>query len=270
LAKIAGWNNEPPGNAVSYVYGGDLLGNVWRFDINDTTTATIGTGKAIKFATLFSDTAGTSPQPITTTPVLGKISGSRVIFIGTGKYLEVGDLTTTQKQTEYAIKDDNSGATFVNPRSQTSLMVNQTLTTNVANGTRTVATTAPVNFYTGRGWFVDFPESGERVNIDSQLVQGVLLVPSIVPSNTACSPGGHGWLNFFDYRTGGAVSSTGIVSAKYDSTIVGVNVLYIDGLPVVGVVTSSNPTPVKDDNVTFPTSAASFSGTRTLWRELIQ
>ncbi len=271
LAKIAGWNNEPPGNAVSYVYGGDLLGNVWRFDPNDTTTsATIGTGAVMKFATLFSDVAGASPQPIMTTPVLGKIAGSRVIFIGTGKYLEVGDLTTTQTQTEYAIRDDNTGATFVNPRSQTTLMVNQTLTTNSTNGTRSVATTAPVNFFTQRGWFVDFPESGERVNIDSQLVQGVLIAPTIVPSNTACSPGGHGWLNFLDYKTGGAVTASGLVSTKYDSTIVGVNILYIDGNPVVETVTSTDPTPHIDPDVDFPPSAGNFTGKRTLWRELIQ
>jgi type IV pilus assembly protein PilY1 len=272
LAKIAGFNNEPPGNAVSYVYGGDLQGDVWRFDINDTTTtADFGTGAAFKFATLFSDNAASNPQPITTTPVLGKIAGNRVVFIGTGKYLEVGDLTTTQTQTEYAIKDDNSGVTFVNPRSQTTLMVNQTMTTNVANGTRSVTNATPApNFNTGRGWFVDFPESGERVNIDSQLVLGVLIVPTIVPSNTACSPGGHGWLNFLDYKTGGAVTSSGLVSAKYDSTIVGVNVLYIDGAPVVEVVTSTDPTPNKDNDVTFPPTAGSFTGKRTLWRELIQ
>ncbi len=269
LAKIVGWNEESPGNSVRYVFGGDLLGNVWKFDISSTATAAIGTGDKVKFATLFS--ASGTAQPIMTTPVLGKIGGNRIVFIGTGKYLETGDLTTTQQQTQYAIKDDNSGTTFVNPRSQTTLMVQQTMTTDVANGTRSVtaATTAP-NFNTGRGWFVDLPDTGERVNIDSQLVQGVLLVPSIVPSNTACAPGGTGWLNFLDYKTGAAVTSSSIVSVKYDSTIVGVNVLYIDGEPVVEVVTSTNPTPKTDKDVTFPPNAGSFTGKRTLWRELIQ
>jgi type IV pilus assembly protein PilY1 len=273
LAKIAGWNEEPPGNSVRYVYGGDLKGNVWKFDISSATVAVIGTGSALKFATLFSTTTGAAgdEQPIMTTPVLGKISGSRVVFIGTGKYLETGDLITTQKQTQYAIRDDNSGVTFVNPRNQGTLMVQQTMSTNTSTGTRSVtpATTAP-NFYTGRGWFVDLPDTGERVNIDSQLAQGVLLAPSIVPSNTACAPGGTGWLNFFDYKTGAAVTASGIVSAKYDSTIVGVNVIYIDGEPVVEVVTSTNPTPKKDDDVTFPPTAGNFSGKRTLWRELMQ
>jgi type IV pilus assembly protein PilY1 len=146
------------------------------------------------------------------------------------------------------------------------------MTTNAAAGTRSVTTPAnpPPNFTTGRGWFVDLPDPGERVNIDSQLVLGVLLVPSIVPSNTACSPGGYGWLNFLDFKTGAAVTSSNVVSAKYDSTIVGVNVLYIDGEPVVEVVTSTNPTPKADNDVTFLPTAGNFTGKRTLWRELIQ
>ena len=274
LAKVAGYNNEPQGNSVGYIYGGDLQGNVWRFNINGTTTANIGTGDALKFATLFSTTAGTAgtEQPITTTPVLGKIAGSRVIFIGTGKYLEIADLSTTQQQTQYAIKDDDSGATFVNPRSQTTLMVQRSMTTNAAAGTRSIATGTLPNFNTGRGWFVDFPVAsvGERVNIDSSLVQGVLLVPSIVPSNTACSPGGSGWLNFLDYKTGGAVTSSSVVAVKYDSTIVGVNVFYINGNPKVAVVTDKNPTPSIDDDVLFPANAGSFTGKRSLWRELVQ
>jgi type IV pilus assembly protein PilY1 len=284
LAKIAGWNEEPPGNSARYAYGGDLHGNVWKFDISSTATAAIGTGSSVKLAKLYSDSSVTtdsaSPttteiaarQPIMTTPVLGKVAGNRVVYIGTGKYLETGDLTTTQRQTQYAIKDDNSGITFVNPRRQTTLMVQQTMTTNAANGTRSVtpATIAP-NFVTGRGWFVDLPDTGERINIDSQLVQGVLLVPSIVPSNTACSPGGTSWLNLLDYKTGAAATSSGIVSKKYDSTIVGVNVIYIDGEPVVEVVTSTNPTPEPcKENCSIPPAAGSFTGKRTLWRELIQ
>ncbi|MDO8207645.1 MAG: PilC/PilY family type IV pilus protein [Gallionella sp.] len=272
LAKITGWNDEPAGNKVGYVYGGDLLGNIWRFDVNSIVDATvadgeIGTGDVMKFATLFSDAAGTSPQPITTAPVLGKIADKRVVFIGTGKYLETGDLTTTQVQTQYAIKDDNAVSTLVNPRNT---LVQQTLSNN-PDGTATRLTSGnAVNFYTGRGWYVDLPDSGERVNIDSTLVQGTLLVSSIVPSNTVCSPGGYGWLNFFDYKTGGAINTaTGLASLKYDATIVGINVLYVQGQPKVGVVTSTNPTPQLNEDVGFAATATGFSGKRVIWRELI-
>jgi type IV pilus assembly protein PilY1 len=270
LAKIAAWNNEPAGNQAGYVYGGDLMGNVWRFDINSTVAATIGTGDVMKFATLFSDTAGTQPQPITTTPVLGLVAGKRVIFVGTGQYLGPNDLNTTQLQTQYAIKDDNATATLVNPRKT---LVKQTITS--AGSSRTVSNNL-VNFYTGNGWYVDFPDGGtstvgsERVNIDSKLVQGTLLVPTIVPSNTDCSPGGYGWLNFFNFQTGSSVNTTtSLVSTKYDATIVGINVIYIDAQPKVGVVTSNNPTPTLDTTVLFSAGVPSFAGKRVIWRELI-
>jgi type IV pilus assembly protein PilY1 len=127
-----------------------------------------------------------------------------------------------------------------------------------------------VDFSIQRGWFVDFPDTRERVNIDARLVLGTLIVATIVPSSTSCSPGGSGWLNFFDYRTGAAVNVlTGLTSVKYDSTIVGINVLFIEGKPVVEVVTSTNPTPEKDPNVQFAAVAAGFTGKRVLWRELI-
>jgi type IV pilus assembly protein PilY1 len=275
LAKISGYNAEPSGNRASYVYGGDLLGNLWRFDINSSTTAVTGTGSALKLATLFSDAGGSSPQPIMTTPVLGSILGKRVVFIGTGKYLEVPDLSTTQKQTQYAIKDDDATTTLVNPRTT---LVQQFLIANpdgtatrlsAASATATGTGMNPVDFGSGRGWFVDLPDSRERVNIDAKLVLGTLLVPSIVPSATECSPGGTGWLNFFDYRTGGSVTASGVASNKYDSPIVGTNVLFIDGEPVVEVVTANEPTPKPDDTVDFKKSLTGFSGKRMLWRELI-
>ncbi|MBU1214282.1 MAG: PQQ-binding-like beta-propeller repeat protein [Gammaproteobacteria bacterium] len=268
LAKIAAWNAEGMGNKASYVYGGDLLGNLWRFDINDTaTTATIGTGSVILFASLYSDVAGISPQPITTTPVLGQINDNRVVYIGTGKYLESSDLTTTQVQSQYAIMDDNTGLTLVNPRNS---LTPRTLSNDLGTATRTGSSESCTGF-TGRGWYVDFPDSKERVNIDSKLVQGTLLTPTIVPSNTVCSPGGYGWLNFFDYKTGCAVdTSTGLSAVKYDSTIVGVNIIYIGGEPVVSVVTSTNPTPEQPSTgVPFSPDSSHFAGKRMIWREWI-
>ncbi|MBU1689583.1 MAG: hypothetical protein KJ958_05005 [Gammaproteobacteria bacterium] len=272
LAKIAGWNDEPAGNKVGYIYGGDLLGNLWRFDINSAATAAIGTGSVMKLAELYSDTAATTPQPVTTTPILGKINDKRVVFIGTGKYLEVSDLTSTGIQTQYAIKDDNATTTLVNPRTT---LVQQTLTDN-PNGTATrITSNNAVDFSTGRGWYVDFPVSptgsgAERVNIDSKLVEGTLLVPTIVPSNTVCSPGGYGWLNYLDYLTGGAVdTSTNLASQKFDSTIVGINIIYISGVPKVEIVTSTNPTPELASGVPFKAVAPGFTGKRVIWRELI-
>jgi type IV pilus assembly protein PilY1 len=269
LAKIAAWNNDPAGNQTSYVYGGDLLGNVWRFDINSATAATIGTGSVMKFAEL-KDPLG-NPQPITSTPVLGTSNGKRIVMIATGKYLETTDLTSTQTQTLYAIKDDDVTSTLVNLREPT--LRKRTLTLSEETATRTGSGDAAgdtFSFATGLGWYVDFPDSGERNHIDSKLVQGVLLVATTVPSNTACSPGGYGWLNFMDYQTGTPINlSTTLVSTKFSSPIVGINVIYIQGKPLVEVVTSGNPTPTIDPSVEFKGAAPTFTGKRVTWRELI-
>lgn len=251
LSKISAFNTEPTGNKAGYVYGGDLEGNVWRFDIN--------TGTVFKFATLLASDA--SPQAITTTPVLGMINDKRYVFISTGKYLETGDLTSTQQHTMYSIKDDDATVTLTNARGS---LVQQTLSDNPDGTATRVSTNNTVNPYTARGCFVDFPEVGERANIDAKLIQGILIAPSIVPSNTACSPGGHGWLNYFDYATCGGTS------LRYDSTIVGINVIFIDGRPIVEVVTSTDPTPDIPSAQPPPDDSVEFAGKRTLWRELIQ
>lgn len=271
LAKIAGNNTETNGNLLGYVYGGDLLGNLWRFDINSTDTAAIGNGAVLKFATLYSDAAGAYPQPITTTPMLAKVSGSLVVYVGTGKYLEVSDLSNSQVQSLYAIKDNGSGATFVNPRASTSLMVKQTLTNNtdINNAdTRVVSSPIPVDFYVKRGWYVDFPVSGERINIDGILDAGVIIVPTTIPTSSACTPGGYSFNNFFDYKTGGPTSGA-IVSTRYDSLIVGLSRFFIDGKLVNQVVTSDGKIQ-NEKNLNPPVTSSEFSGKRMLWRELLQ
>jgi type IV pilus assembly protein PilY1 len=256
LARFNAYSDFAGTNQAGYVYGGDLLGNLWRFDINTAAAPLL-------FATL-KDSSGIA-QPITTAPTLGKVNGKRVIYVGTGKYLETADLTNTQQQTLYAIKDDDAITTLINPRTS---LVQQTITTSTS--TRT-GSSNPVDLSTGRGWYVNFPDTGERANIDFKLVQGTLLVPTIVPSNTICSPGGYGWLTYFNYENGNPTISSGNVSQKYSSTIVGMNVIYINGEPIVEIVTSSNPTP-EIPPVTVPfraTSTGSFTKKREIWRELI-
>ena len=127
-----------------------------------------------------------------------------------------------------------------------------------------------VNFASGRGWFIDFPDSGERQNVPAQMIFGTLLLPTTVPTNTVCSPGGYGWLNFLDYKTGASVAGN-VVATKTNAPIVGINVIYVKGEPVVNIVTADNPTP------TFPPvqpdfsggNASGFTNHRVIWRELI-
>lgn len=284
LAKIAAFAPDTEkDNTATFTYGGDLSGNVWRFDIN---AAAVAGTNPLKFATLFSDAAGSVPQPVTTRPELGLVNGKLVVFVGTGKYLEISDLTDTQLQTLYAIKDDGATTTLVNPRTT---LVQQTINAGTS-ATRKINTPQPVNFLTGNGWFVNFPDGAtaspaspsERQNVSSQLVAGTLLVPTTVPSNTICSPGGYGWLNFFDFKTGGPVTNSGssanVVSAKTNAPIVGINVLFVPDTsagaaagaekPVVSVVTADQPTPQLVPAVPFNPITSIFQQKRVIWREL--
>ena len=57
---------------------------------------------------------------------------------------------------------------------------------------------------------------------------------------------------------------------SYSSPIVGINVIFIDGSPIVLVTSSDQPTPQKPkENIAFGGSTAAFAGKRVLWRELI-
>jgi type IV pilus assembly protein PilY1 len=273
LAKISAFVTDSLRNNLALnIYGGDLLGNLWRFDINAAQSST----NPFLVATLtgpkrVDPTINNTlvPQPITVKPELSESNGDRIIFIGTGKYLEPDDLPDpavrdTGRQTLYAIKD-NSTTTLNNPRSS-STMVQQVITDSGATRTVTNNTVLPTN----RGWYIDLPDTGERQNVPAQLVFGTLLVPTIVPSNTVCSPGGFGWLNFLNFQTG-AVIATSIVGTKTNAPIVGLNVLYVGGNPKVEVVTSDNPTP-QLPAVQPPFTGGSVSGFqqhRVIWRELL-
>jgi type IV pilus assembly protein PilY1 len=150
-------------------------------------------------------------------------------------------------------------------------MVRQVLVNDAATATRHIQQPAnTVDFASGRGWYIDFPDSGERQNVPAQLVFGTLLLPTIVPSNTVCSPGGYGWLNFLDYKTGASVSGN-IVATKTNAPIVGINVLYVNGKPVTNIVTADNPTPqFPPVQPAFTGGVASgFTNHRVIWRELM-
>jgi type IV pilus assembly protein PilY1 len=251
LGKITGYAEDAErNNTAEYVYGGDLLGNLWRFDLEDYSVN--------KLAQL-SGTNG--PQPITIKPEIGLIKKKRVIFVGTGKYLEVSDLTNTDQQTLYAIRDDG---TTVN----TSGLVQQTMA--VVDGDKRQSTSNnAVNWDSGYGWYINFPSPGERQHVASSLVLGTLLVPTTVPESSACQPSGYGWLSYFDYRTGLSVQDNNLVSQMFGAPVVGFNVVYIDGKPKVNVVKADDPNPELVPGIPFSGSGSGFNKVRSIWRELI-
>ena len=260
LTKLNAWvDNASFDNTAETVYAGDLKGNLWRFQLDP---AESGYNTAYKLVTLV-DSGGT-PQPVTTKPELGEVSNFRVVFVGTGKLLGTSDLTTTQQQTVYAIRDDLT-SNAIDLRGGD--LVPQTLTSSGAS-TRT-ATANPVDFNTNKGWYVDLIDSGERVNVDPVLQLGTLVIPSNVPSTDACVAGGFGWINFFDFRTGSFVPGASLNTASNKiaaSLVVGINVVQLPGGAVKTIVTTADNQQITQET---PVAPPAIAGKRVSWRELI-
>ncbi len=242
-------------NTVEHLYGVDLLGNVWRFAVNGSQTATR--------LTTVTD-ASNNPQPITTKPELAEFGSPPIahVFVSTGKYIGASDLSSTQTQSVWAIKDTGTYP-VATPRSTLSRLT----ITNAGDGlTRSIA--CATNCTTNGGWFVDLPDSGERVNVDMKLQLGTLVVASNVPQNNACNIGGYSWLNFFDARNGLQVSGSANFGTKLsDSLAVGINVVRLpDGRTVVIATTSD----ASQQTAEAPIPAGDPQGRRTSWRELVQ
>lgn len=282
LAKINNWVDDAlSDNTTLRVYGGDLLGNIWRFDINNTL---VPSGKdAFKLAQV---TDGTNPQPITTKPELSLVGSDPIVYVATGRYLGDTDLNDTQQQSVYGIKDTKlvSHCVAVPPATctdaaapatitglRTGTLVQQTMTNTVdaTGGTiRTIACTASCD--ASGGWYVDLPDSKERVNVDIKLQLGTLIVASNVPGGSACTIGGSSWINFFDFATGGVVSgstSNSVGRPLSNSLAVGLNVVRLpSGKTVVIATTSDN----QQLTVEAPFANPNVTGRRVSWREIFE
>lgn len=274
LSQISAWADSSTNNTATHVYGGDLFGNLWRFDIS-ALTASGGTAPVQLLATL-SDASG-NRQPITTTPELGLVSSKRVVFVGTGAYLGVSDVSSTQVQTMYALKDPlttSSTALYSNPRSlacgtstTSSCFVKLTLTD--VSGVRSVASSVSytTSFSTMHGWFTDMPVTGERIDVDPTLYSGILVYVSNTPSTSgACSTGGSSFINYVNYATGLAV--TGSTSGALLSST-GLSSAAVVSVTSSGKIVATTKDSTGKITITSLPAASSAAGTRRIsWRRL--
>jgi type IV pilus assembly protein PilY1 len=263
LAKLNAWVEEESDNTALRYYGGDLAGNVWRFD---TEGLTAPKNKSFRLAQL--QVSGT-PQPVTTEPELAQVSfhgaNYAVVYVGTGSYLGMTDLATNGTQTIYAIKDDLGLVSLGDVRAGKTLIA-QTLTTN--NAIRK-ATTNAVDWSTKNGWYVDMPSTGERVNVSMLIAYNVLSVASTVPSNSPCESGGTSWLYKLDIASGSAVSNATDNAAglmlQEGTLIVGQTVVQLTNGDATTISTQSSGD-LRSDSEKAPSMDSVLR--RTSWREL--
>ena len=231
------------------LYAADLLGNVWRVDLTSSSMA----------ITLFAKLTApdSTAQAVTTFPYTGTdpTSGTRYVFVGTGKLLADTDLVLTQTQTFYAFQDGTSTgfdttSTFPITRSD---LVADNLSTGLGSSLATGV----------RGFYVDLEPakkdpnnsatqaSAERITVQLQAFSGIVGFAANLQGQDVCIKGSS---RVFELNYDSGYSSGGVLAGIGKSLIVDASnavVPYV-GYPT-GLVT----------NLGFGTSTSGLSGTGT-------
>ncbi len=215
---------------VDYIYAGDLLGNMWKFDVTSSNPATWNSDFV---------TAGT-PDPLFTTTTNQPITsqpqaafhpdnlGGFMIYFGTGQYLEINDNDPIGQTTQafYGIWDKNTGS--LTPFSSSDLLA-QTITNqfqqafdtdgdSIDDETFTLRDVSDneIDWGTHLGWKLTLqPENvegaanasnfGERQVSNAIIRGGRIIFTTLVPSSVECEFGGTSFLMELDFRSGGAL-----------------------------------------------------------------
>ncbi len=274
LGPLVGWITSQADKTIERVYGGDMQGNVWRFDINDTLGAS---GREAALLGVTKDAGGTR-QPITTRVELAQNGSNAMVFVGTGRLLGASDLGNTQLQTMYGFVDSLTNGTVGSPvwtDFRTSLR-QITFSTEIQAGLNVRTTTGGSCSGTcnaQNGWFIDLPVSKERINVEPRIVLGTLVFASNIPASSPCDFGGSSWVNFVDFRTGLQIPSSVLKAGYYapGSLTVGITSMRLGGGSgsgrIVGVRTGSTNTHEAFDQ---PRPSSVSQGRRAAWREIGQ
>lgn len=198
------------------VYAGDLMGNLWRFDLRSSDSSK---WTASKIFTACSATICTASnrQPITARPlVMAHPDGGVMVLFGTGSYFRDGDRSSTALQSLYGIHDKLAASPSVITRSQ---LIQQTIdreeaaTSNEGLSVRVISNNS-VDYNTKDGWYLNLISPGltngvgERVVSDIQLREDQIVVTSMLPSTDPCDYGGKSWLMEMAPMTGARLSSS--------------------------------------------------------------
>ena len=204
------------------VYGGDKLGNLWKFDLSSTDPSSwkvfneqpTGSGKP-----LFTASNGGVTRPIHQAPRITQhpLGGLYVTF-GTGKYFDVGDPANTDDQGIFAIWDKGQ----VTPIAFADVQLIQTEEYTSGGETfRNLYAPDLASFdWNDKGFWVRLrprlaASNGERVIAPLTLDAGMLVVTTFAPENGTdpCIPGGSSYLYRIDLAGGFTQGAFGTAGA---------------------------------------------------------
>jgi type IV pilus assembly protein PilY1 len=266
-------------NTADSLYAGDLLGNVWRFDL------TPAQGSSSPFApTQFAHVVGPDGfvQPITTRPLIEvdpSTGNTRYVLFGTGQFLASTDISTTHIQSFYSIRDGTvtafataltlpTGVTF--PITRANLVSNTDALILSAGITGTAAQP--------EGWYLDLPaaiagQGSPRVNVDPKPDNGIVVFAANIPNGDVCYPSGTNSVFALDIAAGASeltVNSLPVVSESIPGGMVSV-------IDIVKATSPTNPNSnplivvgTKNGNNTAiqPKAGPAGSVQRLNWREV--
>jgi type IV pilus assembly protein PilY1 len=197
-------------------YAGDLAGNLWRYDLSDTSPANWTVSLAYQPATQ-------GVQPITVMPRLfaDPATNRFMVVFGTGKFLGAGDNSSTTVQAVYGIRDElNSSGKPITVTPGT--LLQQTLSeTTITDSTspnfgatlRTITSNPISNSY--YGWYFSLlttngttqTDAGERVVVTPAALfnTNTVVISTLIPgSSDPCNPSVVGAIMLIDATSGGA------------------------------------------------------------------
>ncbi|MBU2279247.1 MAG: pilus assembly protein PilY [Gammaproteobacteria bacterium] len=185
--------------SIDWVYGGDLHGYVWKFDLSAASTSSwtiANSGQALFQA---KDPGGT--RQMITGGVMSSIdpkTGKSWVFFGTGRYLNQDDPSNTQTQTWYGIID---GPTI----SSRSELVPRVMT---KVGEDRVVTAANELDPGKKGWYMDLIDNRERIVDLPVVIGGDLVMNTMIPDTNVCNPSGSGYVMAVSPYVGGRLKKT--------------------------------------------------------------
>jgi len=190
---------------VDIAYAGDIKGNVWKFNLAasaDTSWSTAFSGQPF-----FVAKRGSTTQPITAAPYwMPHPSGGIMVAVGTGINVTDADQTNTATQSIFGLWDkstftESSSSRIVTVTDSTvvNTVADPALTTLVQQSYDTTAivdagsnyynsTNNSVDFATKRGWYLDWPLSGQRMLSNIRAFSGQKIqVQTVIPKTGSAS-----------------------------------------------------------------------------------
>jgi type IV pilus assembly protein PilY1 len=195
------------------LYATDIFGNLWVYDLSATNpnlwTSKYGNNSQPEPLYSAKDASGNA-QSISTLPVVGRHPTGQgvIVYFGTGRYLGQTDITDTSTQSFYGIWDNGTNTNLNRDHllEQKILAVN---TSQFANSDARVSSSHTIQWNDGtRGWYMDLPESGERVHQEPLLRSGRIIFVTVTPSNNPCLSGGTSWLMELNASNGSRLDTT--------------------------------------------------------------